>query len=338
MIAVALLGGGFMGAAHAAAYRSLADRVRVKALLSRGSDRSRKLAASLGARLVGDLDEAVNDPDLDAVDICLPTYLHRKAAETAFSAGRHVFLEKPLALTLAEGDSILSAAEQSGRILMVGHVLRFWPGYLKLHETVAGGSLGRPRAISAYRLSPPAEWNSWMEDPSLSGGVALDVMIHDLDQVNWLLGRPVSVLARSPNPGHVIATVECERGTVGFVEASMSMPAQYPFSSGIRVLCEAGAAEYQFRAAPASEGGNIGRPHLVSGLQIYPSGGSNRVNVDRADPWQMEVEYFLECIEQRRAPDRGTGEQARLALLAALTVNRSLLSGKSETLKWDRTK
>ena len=332
MITVAILGGGFMGGAHAAGYRELGDRVRVKTVASRRGARAAKVAESVGAAVTTDLNEAIGDPEIDAVDVCLPTPLHREVAERAFAAGKHVFLEKPIALTADDADAILRAAEGSGRSFMVGLVLRFWPEYVELQRRVAGGELGRPVAVTAVRLSPPADWNDWMGDRRQSGGVAVDLLIHDFDQMNWLLGRPRTVFAREPLEGHVVATVEYD-GASGTAEGSMRMPRTYPFSSTIRVLAERGAAEYAFSAAPAEEGGNIGAATAPRGLRLYPADGeAASVPVESGDPWAPELEYFVDCLEGDRQPERGTGEQAKDALLVALAANRSIESGRPQRL------
>ena len=134
--------------------------------------------------------------------------LHREYAERALAAGKSVFLEKPIALTSEDADAIVAAAARSDAVFMVGMVLRFWPEYVELQRLVAAGQLGRPQAVSTFRLSPPADWNDWMADRSQSGGTAVDLLIHDLDQMNWLLGTPRSVYASEPTPGHVHAVVE----------------------------------------------------------------------------------------------------------------------------------
>lgn len=334
MITMAILGGGFMAASHAPNYARLHDRVRVKTIASRSrSDRAAAVAAAVGAELTSDLESAIRDPEIDAVDVCLPTPLHREAAETAFAAGKHVFLEKPIALSLEDADAILAAAERSGRFLMVGLVLRFWPEYVELRRRVAAGELGRPLAVSTFRLSPPADWNDWMADPSRSGGVPVDLLIHDFDQMNWLLGTPRRVYARAPVPAHVLSIVDYD-GAQGIAEGSMTMPRSYPFSSNIRVLCEDGTAEYAFDAAPAEEGGNIGASDAPRGLRLYPrDGGPSTVPVESADPWGPELEYFVECLELGRQPEQGTGEQARLALAVSLAAARSLESGRPEDVR-----
>jgi predicted dehydrogenase len=330
LITLTILGAGFMGSAHAANYDALGERVRVKWVASRTPERAAKLAESLGAQSTADLEAAVRDPEIDAVDICLPTPLHREAAESALAAGKHVFLEKPIAVTLEDADAIVAAAERSAGLFMVGLVLRFWPEYVELQRRMAAGELGRPLAVSAHRLSPPADWNDWMADPAQSGGTPVDLMIHDFDQMNWLLGTPRAVYAREPASGHVLATVEYDGGT-GLAEGSMAMPRSYPFSSNIRVLCERGAAEYAFSAAPAEDGGNIGAPTAARGLRLYPVGGEpETVPVESADPWGPEIAYFVECVEQGRPPEQGTGEQAREALRVSLAAARSLASGRRE--------
>jgi predicted dehydrogenase len=332
VIGIGLLGGGFMGASHAASYRALGDRVRVIKVGSRRSDRAVAVTESLGAELTEDIDGVIRDPEVDVVDICLPTPLHREVAEAAFAAGKHVLLEKPIALTLDDADAIVAAAERSGRLFMVGLVLRFWPEYVELQRRLGGGELGRPLSVSTLRLSPPADWNDWMADPAKSGGVCVDLLIHDFDQMNRLLGTPRRVFARAPHPDHVLALVEYD-GAEGVAEGSMAMPKAYPFSSNVRVLAEGGVAEYAFSAAPAEDGGNVGASDAPRGLRLYPRGGEPvTVPVDPADPWGPEIAYFVECVERGRAPEQGTGAQARAALAVALAAARSLASGQPETV------
>jgi predicted dehydrogenase len=330
MVNVAILGAGFMGSAHAANYRALEGRVRVKTVASQTLERASRVAESVGAEATTDLDATIRDPEVDAVDICLPTLLHREMAERAFAAGKDVFLEKPIALTPEDADAIIRGANESGRLFMVGLVLRFWPEYVELQRLVAARELGRPLVVSAHRLSPPADWNDWMKDESQSGGVAVDLAIHDFDQLNWLLGEPRRVFARASRPGHLVAAVEYD-GAHGVVEGSMLMPKSYPFSSNIRVLCEGGVAEYGFSAAPAEDGGNIGASDTLRGLRLYPARGQpTTVAVESADPWGPEIACFVECVEQRREPEHGTGEQAKKALLVSLAAKRSLETGRPE--------
>ena len=334
MVTVAILGAGFMGATHANGYAALSGRANVKAVCSRSRERGEKVAASVAAAFVDDLETVLSDPEIDAVDICLPTSLHRDAAERAFAAGKHVLLEKPLALTEADAEAILGAAAASGRAFMVAQVVRFFAEYVEIDRRVSAGEIGRPRAVSAYRLSFPADWGEWIQDPAQTGGTPVDLMVHDFDQLNLLLGAAKRVHARPARggQGHVVAVVEHEHGT-GLAEGSMVMPTSFPFSAGIRVLGEQGVLEHGFRAAPAEDGGNIGGD-VQSYLRLYPADGPpETIAVESDDPWGAEIAYFLDRVESGAAVERGTGEQALEALRVALAANRSLASGNPEPVR-----
>ena len=226
-------------------------------------------------------------------------------------------------------------------MLMVGLVLRFWPEYVELARIVESGELGRPRAVSALRLSPPADWADWLGDREQSGGTAVDLMIHDFDQMNRLLGAPRSVFASEPEPGHVHALVEYD-DAAGIAEGSMRMPRSYPFSSNIRVLAERGVAEYAFSATPVEGEGNIGASSSARGLRVYPAGGEMRTErVEPADPWGPEIAYFVSCLEQKPAAGGGhgcpgAGRAARVAgrePLARERPARARLTGQGPGLR-----
>ena len=337
-IGIAILGAGFMGQTHAGAWKALGDRVRVEVVASRTAARAAAVAEAAGSGVVvADLQVAITDPRVDLVDICLPTPLHRTAAEAAFAAGKHVLLEKPLALSRADGEAILDAADRAGRTLLVGLVLRHWPEYQRLHELAADGAIGTVRSASALRLSPPADWADWFIDPAQSGGVAVDLMVHDFDQLNALLGPARTVHARCVRrgahsaPQHVVA-VTSHPGGAGLAEGGMMLPASYPFTSGLRVLGDGGILEYPFAAGPAVDGGNIGGvDQEANRLRLYPAdGAASLVDVESADPWHRQAAYLVGCLEAGRAPQIGTGEQALAALRVSLAANRSLQTGNVE--------
>jgi predicted dehydrogenase len=218
-------------------------------------------------------------------------------------------------------------------------VLRFWPEYEELHAVIRSGELGRPLAASALRLSPPVGWNDWMIDGVQSGGAAVDMMVHDFDQLNALLGPARSVAARAVTSGpfdapqHVVAVVAHDGGA-GLAEGGLMLPDSYPFTSNIRVLCERGVAEYGFAAGPAVGGGNIGGVDQdANRLRIHPRGEPSRfAEVVSGDPWHRQAAYLAECVERGTPPDRATGEQAVAALRVSLAANRSLASEREEAV------
>lgn len=324
MTGVALLGAGFMADTHARCYEALRERADVRVVCALEADRVAALAGRLGAEATADLETALSTPGVEAVDICLPTPLHRPIAEQALARGLHVLVEKPIALTLVDADAIDAAAQAAGRVLMVGHVLRFIPEIAELRRVLAGGELGRPLGASAVRLSAPPDWNDWMRDEDLSGGVLVDLAIHDFDVLGALFGPARRVFARAVG-GHVSALVEHERGEA-LVEGSHAMPASYPFTAGLRVLCERGAVEHRFIAGAGDEVADA----VVSELGVY--GAEKRRFSEAADPWQLEIEHFLDCVENGGDPSDGSFEQARAALAVALAARRSLASGSPETV------
>jgi predicted dehydrogenase len=319
---VALLGAGFMAQTHAAV---LGERIRVVCARSGADD----LAASVGADVVTDWREAVATPGIDVVDICLPTPLHRPAAVRALELGRHVLVEKPIALTLEDADAIGAAA--GDRVLMVGHVLRFFPEIAELRRVVASGELGEPIAASAYRLSPPPDWNEWMLDASQSGGTLLDLTIHDLDVVAAVLGPCERVSAQVTAGGrHVQVLAEYARGPA-VIEGSHAMPVSYPFTAGLRVVCSDGVVEHWFVTGAGDE---VADSAAVSELRIHPADGPSRLfRPEAVDPWAVQIGHFLDCIEHGREPSDGSFAQARAALAVALAARRSAESGAPEVVR-----
>src|SRR6185295_5247473 len=185
---IGILGSGFMGTTHARAYAKIPG-VSIAAVSSRHLDKAEKLAKEVGALAVCDDRSIIADPLIEAISNTLPTHLHAETTITALKAGKHVLLEKPLALTTADCDHIIATARETGRTLMVAHVLRFWGEYVALVELVHSGKLGKPISAVAARLSQLPAWADWFLNPDWSGGAVLDLSVHDFDALNWLLGE-----------------------------------------------------------------------------------------------------------------------------------------------------
>ena len=138
-----------------------------------------------------DISAALLDPNVDAVFVTVPDYLHREIAESAFRAGKHVFLEKPLATTAADAKAILSAWQQSGRVLQLGYVLRQAPFYAAIKETLRRGLLGPVRIASLAEQLDVRHGGTfmrrWHAQSSKSGGLIVHKGCHDLDIICWLL-------------------------------------------------------------------------------------------------------------------------------------------------------
>ena len=325
MTGIALLGAGFMARTHAAVYSALADRAQVRVVCAKSG--AGEIASEFGAVATDDWEAAIATPGVDAVDICLPTPLHRPAAERALAAGRHVLLEKPIALSLEDADAIGTAA--AGRVLMVGHVLRYFPEIVELRRRLASGDLGKPLAVTAMRLSALPDWNEWMLDPEQSGGTLVDLMIHDFDICNALLGQPQRVHAVATAGGrHVRAIVEHEGGDAT-VEGSHAMPPSFPFTAGLRVLCERGVLDHRFEAGAGDE---VADDAAASALSIHVDGSVETFH-EAGDGWGGEIRHFLDCVETGAEPTDGSFAQARAALAIAMAAKRSIASGEPERVQ-----
>src|SRR5688500_8678231 len=123
MVRVAVLGAGFMGGTYARAYAAMPD-VEVAAVFAPSPDRGQPLAEEIGSRWSDDLAALLADPHIDAIDVCLPTPQHREVTEAALAAGKHVLLEKPIALSLDDARALVAANDGTDRVLMIAHVLR----------------------------------------------------------------------------------------------------------------------------------------------------------------------------------------------------------------------
>ena len=145
--------------------------------------------------LYTDIDEMLDKEDIDCVDIALPTYLHAKASVKALNKGLNVFCEKPMALNRNECKEMIDAANKNGKRLMIGHCLRFWPGYEYLKECVDSKKYGNVNEAYFFRGGSTPSWSygNWLLKGELSGGALLDQHIHDVDEINWLFGMPLSV-------------------------------------------------------------------------------------------------------------------------------------------------
>jgi predicted dehydrogenase len=330
---IAVLGAGFMGGTHARAYAKR-DDVEIAAIYAHSPGRAEPLAAEVGSHWVDDLSAILKDPTIEAVDICLPTTSHREAFEEALQAGKHVLLEKPIALTEADARAMVHRAAESDQVVMIAHVLRFWPEYVEIKRIIERGDLGQPLAAVAARRQPFPAWSELFSRADLTGGAILDQMIHDYDVMNWIFGHPRSVSATgvlNPRSGGYDFTQVLVRydDASGLVDGGMMMPESYPFTTRFEVLCEHGAIEHRFRAGGRSF--EIGEP--TNELIVYRNEGDpETITVEQTDAYENETGYFIDCVRQGRPALRATPDDALAALRVALAATESAASGKPVAL------
>ena len=193
------LGLGAMGLSHVHSIRKLCgDKAEVAALCDPNeANLHEAIEAAPGAKAYQEAGELIQAP-LDAIIVSTPSFTHAQLAADILAAGKHLFLEKPCGITSAECYQVLKAAQQSDRVLMLGHELRYSPFFQRIKDLVDAGQIGAPRMVWTRELRGPFQLKpgNWIQDDRRSGGCLVDKNCHHFDMMNWWVGaRPRSVSA-----------------------------------------------------------------------------------------------------------------------------------------------
>ena len=329
MSAIAIIGQGYMGNAHSAAWASAGQADAIKYICTpRPKEGSVPVATK--AHYISDLDVILKDSDVKFVSVCTPTPTHKEIAFALLAAGKHVLLEKPIALTLADAKAIADAAAKSSGSLMVAHVVRFFLGYQKLRAASDSGELGTVFSVHARRFSPKPSWATWLGDETQSGGMLVDFSIHDFDQLNMYLGNPVEVFAMQTSPsGPAEITVTYENGGIGQVQSFMDITEGVPFTSTIDLLGTKGLAHYEFSAVSATEESSAGNDAGVNGWHVFSSKANTVERIATDDPYGRQVKYFFEQASTSGTYDVSPTAAAVAALQVSLAAKAALKEGRS---------
>jgi predicted dehydrogenase len=347
MTGIGIVGIGFMGMIHYLAARKLAHG-KVVALCSRDP---RKLAGDWtgiqgnfgprgtqmdlsGQALYADVGELLADPRVDLVDLCVPNDEHARLAIRALEAGKHVLVEKPIALTTADADAMVAAASASGRLLMVAHVLPFFPEFAFAAEAVRSGRFGALRAAHFKRVISRPDWSQGMADSDRSGGPAIDLHIHDTHFIGLVCGVPRAVYSRGVIDGGTVAHLSTQylyddpSLAVTAVSGALSQAGR-PFTHGFEFYLE--------RATLAFEFANLGgQGHVATPLSvILPDGTVERPALGSGDPidsFADELGVAVEAVGSGTSAPGLSGELARQALRICHAEVESVTTGRPVSL------
>jgi predicted dehydrogenase len=284
MINVGVVGIGFMGWIHWLAYKKSKD-VKVGAICTRDAKRRsgdwRGIQGNFGPpgeqvdltgiRTYETLDEMLKDPAVDLVDLCLPPNLHAEATIQSLAAGKHVFVEKPMALTTAECDRMVKAAKKAKRQIFVGHVLPFVPEYVEARRIIDAGKHGRLLGGTFKRIISDPTWLKDFYDAKKVGGPLVDLHVHDAHLIRLLFGMPKAVTSQGRMRGKV---VEYCNTTFRFADRSLAVTASSgvinqqgrPFTHGFEIHLEKATLQFEFAVVDA-------KPKLLLPLTIYEADG-----------------------------------------------------------------
>lgn len=343
MINVGIAGIGFMGMIHYLAY----ERVRgakVTAICTRDPKKRagdwRSIRGNFGPQgttvdLKGvaayeELDAMLADPKIDLVDVCLPPALHADATVAALRAGKHVFCEKPIALTTAEADRMVRAAEKAGKMLFIGHVLPYFPEYAFAYRAVTSGKYGKLLGGHFKRIISDPQWIADFYDPRTVGGPVVDLHIHDAHFIRLLCGMPKSVFARGRMRGEVVEYLDAQ---LMFEDEGLAVSARSgvinqqgrEFTHGFELHLEKATLLYDFAVLG-------GQPVAATPLTVLADRGKvTQPALGAGDPLEAFVGEIGEvCGAIRRGEPSAilNGGLARDALVICQQETRSVERGK----------
>lgn len=240
---------------------------------------------------------------VDCVFICLPSYLHAKYAIAAMEYGKDVFIEKPVCLIPEDMEALLRAKERTGRQVMVGQVVRWFPEYRKLKEIYEEKCFGEMKSIMMTRICGRPRWSfgNWFVDLKKSGSVIMDLHIHDLDFTRYLLGEPEKVSAHGTKfedgmPNQVITVLDYKE-VFAVVEGCWDVSTALPFKSYYRACFERATVEYD-----GTKERNVVIYHRDGTMEyIEPEAEdifceASDINIADVRPYFEEDRYFINCL------------------------------------------
>ncbi|MDZ4722230.1 MAG: Gfo/Idh/MocA family oxidoreductase [Roseiflexaceae bacterium] len=317
---IGVIGAGGMGRYQAAIIARVVGMQVVALADSAMPPAAVELAKQLGADLLQSPEALLARPDIDAVVIATPTDTHAGLAIAAAQAGKHIFCEKPLARTLAEAQAMIAEAERFGIKLAVGHVVRYFPAYASARDLVLRGEIGTPGVARATRLTAFPHRSSWYADSVRSGGVALDVMIHDFDWMRWTFGEVERVYTLGLTPGGIagrdaaMAVLRFRSGAIGYVEGNWC-------HSEFRTFLEVSGSDGLIRTDNHST--------ITHSVDVHLSDEFNELWPDGLEEGPYEAQFREVAAWMAGGPlPRHTAQDGLEALRIALAATESLRTGQ----------
>lgn len=327
---IVVIGSGKLGERHLNVWKKIKD-VEIVGMVTRNPAKHEAIAHKYGTEAYKSIAEALDNTDVDVFDICTPTHTHVDYIKEAAMAKKHVICEKPLALTTEEAQEAIEICEQNNVQLLVGHTLRFFPEYVQAKEQIAQGAIGRTGVIRLERgvPHPPIE-NSWYANEQKSGGLILDLGIHEFDWILWAIGDVQRVMTKyvkhNDDQNNVLeyafVTLRMVDGTIAHVELSW---AETTFHTSFELSGDQGMITFNHKDSQP----------LSLNIHSHNNKGATGVQVPRSlqdkDPYYRQLEHFTNCLLEKEEPIV-TAVEAMNAITLARAVIQSAESGQPVTL------
>lgn len=272
------------------------------------------------------------DPNVDLVDITLPTYLHAQYVIKALQAGKHVLCEKPLSTDLKQAQSVVAAAKKAKGKLMIAQCMRFWPEWVWLKEAVRSKRYGKVHSAVFRRFAstPTWTWNQWILNAKLSGSALFDLHIHDTDFIRYVFGDPTAVFSKG-NGGkatkggidHIVTTyLYANKSLLVSAEGGWNADPSYGFTMRYTVVFDKATVDF-----------DIGRTDKM--LQLHETGKKDTevIKCRASTGWADEIAYFVECLSKNVTPKVTTPADAAKSVALCHAELKSIKTGKPVPFK-----
>jgi myo-inositol 2-dehydrogenase/D-chiro-inositol 1-dehydrogenase len=325
-IGIGLVGAGAIGRLHAGNVRNSVKGARLAAVAD--VDQNAARAAAGDAKIYTDYNEMAKDKSVDAILICTPPFLKMDIVREAAAVHKHVFCEKPIAVTLEDADKMKKLVRDGGIMFQVGYQRRFDRSYMKARTAVENGTLGKLLLLKEHNRDPPGPILGWSTNPAKSGGIYLDTTSHDFDAVRWLSGSEVErvyaegsalvyeELAKNGDFDTTAVVMKLENGALAYVDSCYNTV--YGFDARLEILGT--------KAAVSVGMGESSFAHVRT-----PTGTSNEFFDSYATRWAQaykdEVADFAECVRSGKEVKVGI-EDGREALKIGLAAKASIEQGR----------
>jgi UDP-N-acetyl-2-amino-2-deoxyglucuronate dehydrogenase len=335
-IGFAIIGAGMVARYHATAIGRIPG-ARLVAICRSDPARAEETAAQFGVPCLTDEVALLARDDVDAVCICTPSGLHAAQTIAAARTGKHVLVEKPIALNLADADAMIAACEQAGVRLGVALQRRTEPEFQRVQAAMAAGDLGRPvlGSINMPYLRPQSYYDSadWRGTWALDGGGALmNQGIHLVDLLLWLMGDVAEVRAASATLAHAIEVEDCVTATLRFANGALGSIAATTaagpgFPHRVEIYGERGGVQIEGEQVVRWEGGGAPTAGIERRAPIAAGAGASPTGIGAVGHTRL-LEDFVAAMRDRREP-LAPGREGRRSLALVLAVYEAARTGRA---------
>lgn len=307
---IAVLGTGF-GAYHTELYAKMPDVDRI-IVWGRNPEKLKELQSKFHVAVTEDMEDIWKDRQIDLADICLPNHLHREIGIKALQSGKNIFIETPVAESEEDAAMILETARKCGKRAFADLFLRFEYPYQYLYELTKSNKYGRLKELLVKRETPP-----WWGNLDISH-IGLNFMIHDVDFVVSILGKPDSILANGiavRKDQSLVMTRFSYKDAAAWIRGASAMPGKYPFSVGYEAVFEGAAVRYY-------EDGFDGQ--IDTKLEVFCNEKKEEIPLPQANCYEKALSHVLKCVKTNESSCLDI-EEAVNTLETVLRMNRELV-------------